>query len=174
VPPQLLAPQLVPAAPLQPPQGAQPPAPKIVITAPPDQRTPKIQKRHLEAIPEEDEATGSRRPKIEDEDVSEAQGASGGGSPKTMDQLGRRRRKDSPTSDDEQLRDVFEQLAPSPERKPSLASPPSSGENTPAFQSALSSPQTPKPVLFPPGAAAGPPSQRTRQMEKDFANTLYR
>ncbi len=32
----------------------------------------------------------------------------------------------------------------------------------------------PKPALSPPGAAAGPPSQRTRQMEKDFANTQYK
>jgi len=92
-----------------------------------------------------------------------------------LDQLGRRSREDFPRSDDEQLRDVFEQLALSPERKPSLTSPPSSGENTtPPFQSALSSPLTPKPVLYPPGAAAGPPSQRTRQMEKDLANTPYK
>jgi hypothetical protein len=59
VPPQLLAPQPIQATPLQPPQGAQPPAPKIVITPLPPQSTPKVQKRRLEAIPEEDEATGS-------------------------------------------------------------------------------------------------------------------
>jgi hypothetical protein len=176
VPPQLLAPQPIPAAPLQLPQGAQSLTPKIVIMPPPHQRTPKIQKRRLEAIPEEDEATGSPRPKIEAEDVLAAQCASGGGSPQTLEQLGQRRRADFPTSDDEQLRDVFEQLALSPERKPSLMSPPSSGEDTtPVFQSALSSPKTPKPVLSPhPGAAAGPPSQRTLQMEKDLANTLYK
>jgi hypothetical protein len=175
VPPQLLAPQPVPAAPLQPPQGAQPSAPKIVITPPPPQRTPKIQKRHLEAIPEEDEATGSRHPKIEAEDVLAAQGASGGSPPKTLDQLGQRRWADFPTSDDEQLRDIFEQLALSHREKTIIKVSPSSCEDTtPAFQSAVSSPQTPKPVLSPPGAAAGPPSQRTRQMEKDLANTLYK
>jgi hypothetical protein len=37
------------------------------------------------------------------------------------------------------------------------------------------SPMTPKPVPpSPKGAAAGPPSQHTRQMEKDFANTQYK
>jgi hypothetical protein len=46
---------------------------------------------------------------------------------------------------------------------------------SPVFQSALSLPKTPKPApLSPPGAAAGPPSQRTQQMEKDFANTQYK
>jgi hypothetical protein len=88
VPPQLLAPQPIQAAPLQLPQGAQPPAPKIVIMPPPPQRTPKVQKRHLEAIPEEDEATGWRRPKIKDVDVPTAQGSSGGGSPQALEQLG--------------------------------------------------------------------------------------
>jgi uncharacterized membrane protein YqiK len=102
---------------LQPPQGVQPPTPKIVITPPPHQRTPKIQKRRLEAIPEEDEATGSRHPKIEAEDILEAQGASGGGSPKTLDQLGQRGRADFSTAAGNQLREVFEQLALSPERK---------------------------------------------------------
>jgi hypothetical protein len=43
---------------------------------------------------------------------------------------------------------------------------------SPVFQSALSSPKMPKPApLSPPGAAAGPLSQGTRQMEKDFAKT---
>jgi hypothetical protein len=37
------------------------------------------------------------------------------------------------------------------------------------------SPTTPKPAPpSPKGVAAGPPSQRTRQMEKDFANTQYK
>ncbi len=175
VPPQLLAPQPLPAAPLQLWQGVQPPVPKIVITPSPPQRTPKIQKCCLEAIPEEDEATGSPRPKMEAEDVLAAQGALGGGPPKTLDQLGRRRQADLSTTADEQLRDIFEQLALSPERKISLTSPPSSGEDTtPAFQSALSSPKTPKRVLLPPGATAGPLSQCTQQMEKDFADTLYK
>jgi len=82
VPPQLPAPQPIQAAPLQPPQNVQPPVPKIVVEPPPPkvvitlpQRTLAIQKRHLKAIPEEDEATGSRRPKVEDEDVPAAQGA---------------------------------------------------------------------------------------------------
>ncbi len=101
VPPQLLPPQPVPAAPLQLPQNVQPPIPAIVITPPPPQRTPKIQKRRLEAIPEEDEATGSRCPKIEVEDISPPQGASGGGLPETVEQLGRERRGDTDPDTDE-------------------------------------------------------------------------
>ncbi len=157
VPPQLLAPQPIQAAPLQLLQGAQPPVPRIVTTPPPPQRTSKVQKCHLEAIPEEDEATGSRHPKIEEEDVPAAQGSSGGSLPQALDQLGQRRQANSPQSADEQLRDIFEQLALSPERKPSLTSPPSSGEGAiPAFQSALSSPKTPKPVLPPPWSGSRP------------------
>jgi len=175
VPPQLLAPQPVPAAPLQPPQGVQPPAPKIVITPPPHQRTPTIQKRRLEAIPEDDEATGSRRPKIEAEDVPEAQGAAGGGPPKTLDQLGRRGREDSDSDTDERLRDVFEKLNLTPEHELFVASPASSEDEFPVFKTAPSTPTTPKPAPpSPKGAQAGPPSQRTRQMEKDFANTQYK
>jgi hypothetical protein len=160
---------------LQPPQGVQPPAPKIVITPPPHQRTPTIQKRRLEAIPEDDEATGSRRPKIEAEDVPEAQGAAGGGPPKTLDQLGRRGREDSDSDTDERLRDVFEKLNLTPEHELFVASPASSEDEFPVFKTAPSTPTTPKPAPpSPKGAQAGPPSQRTRQMEKDFANTLYK
>jgi hypothetical protein len=175
VPPQLLAPQPVPVVPLQPPQGVQPPAPKIVITPPPHQRTPTIQKRRLEAIPEDDEATGSRRPKIEAEDVPEAQGAAGGGPPKTLDQLGRRGREDSDSDTDERLRDVFEKLNLTPEHELFVASPASSEDEFPVFKTAPSTPTTPKPAPpSPKGAQAGPPSQRTRQMEKDFAHTQYK
>jgi hypothetical protein len=178
VPPQLLPPQPIQVAPLQPPQNAQPPIPKIIITPPPPQCTPKMQKQRLEAIPEDDEATGSQRPKIEAEDISPAQGALGGGLSQTMEQLGRGRREDLDRSTDEQLREVLERLNLSPEEmKPLLTSPPLSGDEgaSPVFQSALSSPKTPKPApLSPQGAAAGPPSQRRRQMEKDFANTQYK
>jgi hypothetical protein len=69
VPSQLLAPQLIPAAPLQPPQGVQPPIPAIVITPPLAERTWKVQKRRLSVILEEDKATGSRRTKLEDSDL---------------------------------------------------------------------------------------------------------
>jgi hypothetical protein len=85
---QLPAPQPIQAAPLQLPQVVQPPVPKIVVTPLPPQHTPKMQKRCLEAIPEDNEATGSRRPKIEAEDVSATQGAPEGGSPQTLEQLG--------------------------------------------------------------------------------------
>jgi hypothetical protein len=48
-------------------------------------------------------------------------------------------------------------------------------EATPVFKTALSSPATPKPAPPSPlGVATGPPSQRTQQMEKDFANTQYK
>ncbi len=66
-----------------------------------------MQKRQLEAIPEEDEATGSRRPKIEAEDISPTQGASGGGLSPTMEQLGRRGREDSDSDSDERLMSMY-------------------------------------------------------------------
>ncbi len=92
--------------------------------------------------------------------------------------MGRGRRADFDQSADEQLREVLERLnLSSEEMKPLLTSPPSSEDEgaSPVFQSALSSPKTPKPApLSPPGAVAGPPSQRTRQMEKDFVNSHYK
>ncbi len=85
-----------------------------------------MQKRRLEAIPEDDEATGSRRPKVEAEDVSPAQGASGGGLSQEMVHLGRGRRSDSDSDSDEQLRDVFKKLNLTPEHEMFIASPDSS------------------------------------------------
>jgi len=174
VPPQLLPAQPLQAAPLQPPQVAPPAIPNIVITPPPQPRTPKVQKRRLEAIPEDDEATGSRRPKVEAEDVSPAQGASGGGLSQEMVHLGRGRRSDSDSDSDEQLRDVFKKLNLTPEHEMFIASPDSSEDDDalPVFKTAPSSPLTPKPAPPSPlGVKAGPPSQRTRQMEKDFVAT---
>jgi hypothetical protein len=134
-----------------------------------------VQKRQLEAIPEEDEATGSRRPKIEAEDVSPTQGASGGGLSPTMEQLGRRGREDSDSETDERLRDVFRKLNLTPEHELLIASPASSEDTLPVFKTTPSTPSTPKPAPpSPKGAQAGPPSQRTRQMEKDFASTQYK
>jgi hypothetical protein len=101
VPPQLLPAQPIQAAPLQPPQAAQPAIPNIVIMPPPVQRTLQVQKWRLEAIPEEDEATGSTLPKIEAANVSPTQGASGGGLSLKMEQLGRRGREDSDSDTDE-------------------------------------------------------------------------
>jgi hypothetical protein len=175
VPPQLLPAQPIQAAPLPPPQVVQPAIPNIVITPPPPQRTPQVQKRRLEAIPEEDEATGSRRPKIEAEDVSPTQGASGGGLSPTMEQLGRGGREDSDSDSDERLRDVFRKLNLTPEHELLIASPASSEDELPVFKTAPSTPSTPKPAPpSPKGVQAGPPSQRTRQMEKDFAKTQYK
>jgi hypothetical protein len=141
-----------------------------------------VQKQRLEAIPEEDEATGSRRPKIEAEDVSPPQGASGGGLSPKMEPLGRRGREDSDSDSDERLRDVFKKLNLTPEHELLIASPASSDDELPVFKTAPSTPSTPKPAPPSPkgappslkGAQAGPPSQRTRQMEKDFANTQYK
>jgi hypothetical protein len=175
VPPQLLPAQPVQAAPLPPQQAVQPAIPNIVITPPPPQCTPQVQKRRLEAIPEEDSATGSRCPKIEAEDVSPTQGASGGGLSPTMEQLGQRGREDSDSDSDERLRDVFRKLNLTPEHELLIASPASSEDEFPVFKTAPSTPSTPKPAPpSPKGAQAGPPSQRTRQMEKDFANTQYK
>jgi hypothetical protein len=177
VPPQLLPAQPLQAAPLQPPQVAPPAIPNVVITPPSPPRTPKVQKRRLEAIPEEDEATGSRRPKVEAEDISPAQGASGGGLPQKMVQLGRGGRSDSDSDSDDQLREVFKKLNLTPEHEMFIASPDSSEDDDalPVFKTAPSSPLTPKPASPSPlGVQAGPPSQRTRQMEKDFAATQYK
>jgi hypothetical protein len=93
-----------------------------------------------------------------------------------MEQLGRGGREDSDSDSDERLRDVFKKLNLTPEHELLIASPASSSDDEfPVFKTAPSTPSTPKPV--PPslkGATAGPPSQRTRQMEKDFVNTQYK
>ncbi len=83
--------------------------------------------------------------------------------------------EDSDSDTDERLRDVFEKLNLTPEHELLIASPVSSEDELPVFKTAPSTPSTPKPAPpSPKGAQAGPPSQGTRQMEKDFANTLYR
>ncbi|MFN9904809.1 MAG: hypothetical protein ACK56F_01625, partial [bacterium] len=102
---------------------APPAIPNVVITPPSPPRTPTVQKRRLEAIPEEDEATGSRRPKVEVEDGPPTHGASGGGLPQQMVQLGRGGRSDSDSDSDEQLRDVFRKLNLTPEHEMFIASP---------------------------------------------------
>ena len=100
-----------------------------------------------------------------------------------MEQLGRGGREDSDSDSDERLRDVFKKLNLTPEHELLIASPASSSDDEfPVFKTAPSTPSTPKPVPpslkgAPPslkGATAGPPSQRTRQMEKDFVNTQYK
>jgi len=169
VAPQLPVGQHQQPAPVQPQQGGQLAILKIIVTPPPLQRIPTVQKRHLEAIPEEDEATGSRRPKIEDAGIPVAKVTPGSSPPPVDVQLERRGRPDSHGPPDEQLGELFEQLKLSPERKAAVKSPLSSGSKaSPTFQSALSSPK-----LLIPRAAAGSPLQRTRQMEKDLAHTLY-
>jgi hypothetical protein len=45
---------------------------------------------------------------------------------------------------------------------------------SPAFQPALSYPKSPKLALSLPGATAGPPSQRTWQMEKNIVQEIAR
>jgi hypothetical protein len=92
-----------------------------------------------------------------------------------MEQLGRGGREDSDSDSDERLREVFKKLNLTPEHELLIASPASSDDELPVFKTAPSTPNTPKPA--PPslkGATAGPPSQRTRQMEKDFVNTQYK
>jgi hypothetical protein len=99
-----------------------------------------------------------------------------------MEQLGRGGQEDSDSDSDERLRDVFKKLNLTPEHELLIASPASSDDELPVFKTAPSTPSTPKPAPpslkgAPPslkGATAGPPSQRTRQMEKDFANTQYK
>jgi hypothetical protein len=92
-----------------------------------------------------------------------------------MEQLGQRGREDSDSDSDERLRDVFKKLKLTPEHELLIASPASSEDELPVFKTAPSTPSTPKPAPpSPKGARAGPPSQHTRQMEKDFANTQYK
>ena len=92
-----------------------------------------------------------------------------------MEQLGRGGREDSDSDSDERLRDVFRKLNLTPEHELLIASPASSEDELPVFKTAPSTPSTPKPAPpSPKGVQAGPPSQRTRQMEKDFAKTQYK
>jgi hypothetical protein len=92
-----------------------------------------------------------------------------------MEQLGRGGREDSDSDSDERLREVFKKLNLTPEHELLIASPASSDDELPVFKTAPSTPNTPKPAPpSPKGVTAGPPSQRTRQMEKDFVNTQYK
>jgi hypothetical protein len=178
VPPQLPAGQHVQPAPVQPQPAAPVAVPQIIITPPPQERTPKIQKRRLPAIPEEDEATATRRPKVEVQSPPAVKTSPGGSPPQENVQLGRRRHQDFYRDTDEEFRGVFDQLNLTPDFELFEASPASTDDDEPVFpplKTEPQSPMTPKPAPpSPKGAAAGPPSQRTRQMEKDFANTQYK
>jgi hypothetical protein len=90
VPPQLPVGQHQQPAPVQPQQGGQLAILKIIVTPPLLQHIPKVQKRHLEAIPEEDEAIGSRRPKIEDAGIPVAKVTPGSSPPPVDVQLEQR------------------------------------------------------------------------------------
>ncbi len=136
-----------------------------------------MQKRRLPAIPEEDEATATRRPKVENPDSPAATHSPGGSPSQAHVRLGRQQHRDTTGDDDERLREVFEQLNLTPEFELLEASPTSSDDEpaSPAFKIEPQSPITPKPAPPSPlGATGGPPSQRTWQMEKDFANTQYK
>ena len=138
----------------------------------------RIQKRRLPAIPEEDEATATRRPKVEVQSPSAAKTSPGGSPPQENVQLGQRRHQDFYRNADEEFRGVFDQLNLTPDFELFEASPASTDDDEPVFpplKTEPQSPMTPKPAPpSPKGIAAGPPSQRTRQMEKDFANTQYK
>ena len=177
LPPQIPVGQPVQPAPVQPQPIAPVAVPQIIITPPPPERTPKVQKRRLPAIPEEDEATATRRPKVENPDTPTAASSPGGSPPQAHVRLGRQRHQDTTEHDDDRLREVFEQLNLTPEFELLHASPASSDDEAINTNVKIEprSPITPKPVFpSPPGATGGPPSQRTRQMEKDFANTQYK
>jgi hypothetical protein len=161
--------QLQPVAPVA--------VPQVIITPPPQDRTPKVQKCRLPAIPEEAEATATRRPKVENPDSPATIRSPGGSPPQAHVQLGRQRHRDIAADDDEQLREVFEQLNLTPDFELLKASPTSSDDEpvSPTFKTEPQSPITPKPAPPSPlGATGGPPSQRMRQMKKDFANTQYK
>jgi hypothetical protein len=137
-----------------------------------------VQKRRLPAIPEEDEATATRRPKVEVPGSPEIKTSPGGSPPQENVQLGRRRHRDLSPGNDEKLRGVFEQLNLTPDFELLEASPASSDDDEPVFPPLKAEPQSPmRPKPAPPspkGVAAGPPSQRTWQMEKVFPNTQYK
>ena len=137
-----------------------------------------MQKRRLPTIPEDDEATATRRPKVEVQSPPAIKTSPAGSPPQEDVQLGRRRHQDFYRNTDEEFRGVFEQLNLTPEFELFEASPATTDDDeplAPPFKTEPQSPMTPKPVSPPPkGIAAGPPSQRTRQMEKDFANTQYK
>ncbi len=131
----------------------------------------------MPAIPEEDEATATRRPKVENPDTPTAASSPGGSPSQAHVRLGRQRHRDTIEHDDERLREVFEQLNLTPEFELLEASPASSEDEpiNPSVKIEPKSPITPKPAPPSPlGATSGPLSQRTRQMEKDFANTQYK
>ncbi len=177
LPPQLPVGQLIQPAPVQLQPAAPVAAPQIIVTPPPPDRTPKVQKRRLPAIPEEDEATATRRPKVENPDSPAAASSLGGSPSQAHIRLGRQRHQDTTGDDDERLREVFEQLNLTPEFELLEVSPTSSDDEpaSPAVKIEPQSPIMPKPAPPSPlGATGGPPSQRTQQMEKDFANTQYK
>jgi hypothetical protein len=151
--------------------------PQVIVTPAPPERTPKVQKRRMPAIPEEDEATATRRPKVENPDTTTTTSSPGGSPPQAHVRLGRQQHRDTTEHNDDRLREVFEQLNLTPEFELLQASPASSDDEAinPNVKIEPRSPITPKPAPpSPPGATGGPPSQRTRQMEKDFANTQYK
>ncbi len=134
--PIVVRPQLPAGQPIQPalvqPQPVAPVAlPRVVITPPPQDRTPKVQKRRLPAIPEEDEATATRRPKVEVPGSLEVKTSPGGSPPQEDVQLGRRRHRDLSPGNDKKLRGVFEQLNLTPEFELLEASPASTDDDEP-------------------------------------------
>ncbi len=149
VPPQLPAGQLIQPAPVQPQPVAPVAVPRVVITPPPQERTPKIQKRRLPAIPEEDEATATRRPKVEVQSPPEIKPSPRSSTPQENVQLGRRRHQDFYRSRDEEFRGVFEQLDLTPEFELFEASPTSTDNEEavfPPIKQEAQSPITPKPA----------------------------
>ncbi len=87
-----------------------------------------MQKRQLPAIPEEDKATATRCPKIEVSGSPEIKTSPGGSPPQEDVQLGRRRHRNLYSGNDEQLREVFEQLNLTPDFELLEASPASSDD----------------------------------------------
>jgi hypothetical protein len=177
LPPQLPVGQLIQPALVQPQPAAPVAVPQIIVTPPPLDRTPNVQKRWIPTIPEEDEATATRQPKVENPDFPAAASSPGGSPPQAHIRLGWQRHRDPAGDDDDRLREVFEQLNLTTEFELLEASPTSSDDEpaSSAFKIEPQSPTTPKRAPPSPlGATGGPPSQRTRQMEKDFANTHYK
>ncbi len=183
-PPQQLYPPIAlpyilpppPAPPAQPPGAAaaqQLPPPLIVITPPPQPFTPISRKHHrLEAIPEEDEPLEAHRPRLADPSPSPPSSASSDStddfdtppsSPSKAEQKRGTKSEDLPAA--------FGRLALSADadlRKRREEVPPDArGEGA----TKIPGPSKPLQHIL---AEAGPPSQRTRQMEKELEKTLLK
>jgi hypothetical protein len=176
-PPPAAPPQLPPQPPVA---SLQPPHPAILAAPPPKPFAPAGRKRHrLEAIPEEDEPLEAHRPRLAEPlpsppsplppppSLPSSSSSDDFDTPPSSPSRAERRRK----SNKEDLSDTFGHLALSGDvdlRK--------QGDEIPSDTRGEGATKIPGPSKFLQHglAEAGPPSQRTRQMEKELEKTLLK